>query len=172
MGFIDNAKKRCASATTQDQWRRALDNANKRAKALRDEGRAVDEPALESLKIDHRVWLFQKKAEKDEPRGEREREQEGEADADADTDADADADAAAAAEVEVEAAEAAAKESGSDSECELTRPEWVAELELTLAVMQQEVTAARTHQGPVRGWECVSASRAVRNQADKLRHLA
>ena len=61
MGFIENAKKRCASATSQDQWRRALDNASKRAKALRAAGRAVDEPALESLKVQHKVWLSQKK---------------------------------------------------------------------------------------------------------------
>ena len=94
--------------------------------------------------------------------------------------ADADEDAEAAAEAaEVEAAAKAdeeqgnsGNESGSDSsERELTWPEWVAEFELTLAVVEQEITAPRTRQGPVQGWKCVSASRAVRNQADKLRHL-
>ena len=38
-----------------------MDNANKHAKVLRAEGRAVDEPALESLKVQRKVWLSQKK---------------------------------------------------------------------------------------------------------------
>ena len=38
-----------------------MDNANKRAKALRAAGSTVDEPALASLKVEHKVWLSHNK---------------------------------------------------------------------------------------------------------------
>ena len=67
-----------------------MDNVNKRAKVLRATGRAVDEPALESLKHQHKIWLSEEKRRSKNKEDEQaedekvgEREQEG-ADAEAD----------------------------------------------------------------------------------------